>query len=46
MFRKNQKIDTNILILMNRRMLVSDIIIEELDELYRKIANFQKSLTC
>jgi len=42
--------NANILILMNRRGLVSDsdkeVISEELDKLCRKITNFQKSLTC
>jgi four helix bundle protein len=41
--------NANILILMNRRRLVSEetkeIIIEELDKLCRKITNFQKSLS-
>lgn len=37
--------NANILILMNRRKLVSEEIKEELDELCRKITNFQKSLS-
>ena len=37
--------NANTLILMNRRKLVSEEINEELDELCRKITNFQKSLS-
>ncbi len=41
--------NANILILMNRRRLVSEdtkeVLLEELDKLCRKIKNFQKSLT-